>query len=217
MDVAAAIKSFQMFLTIYNLKAAEPEIQEKIGRFPEFWTMTLFSLQTTLFISFGRVFDTTRGSLSIQKLVEIAAQHPPLFSRKLLLARKRFENRIEGDDPQWLLDYVRDAWEPTRADFENLRKELGPYCGEFGKIYDPIRNKIYAHRSKEDETAVYRLFSKTAIGGVQTILRFVHTLLWALQEMAYNGRKPDLGNFTDFDRYVEKLQNETETFLRRLT
>jgi hypothetical protein len=215
-DVRAAITSFQIFLTIYNLKAAEPEIQVKIRSFPEFWSITLFSLQTTFFISFGRVFDTARDSLSIQKLVRIAEQYAPIFSRKFLLARKRFDNRIAGDDPQWLLDYVREAWEPTRADLEDLRKSLDPLFSKFKEIYDPIRNKIYAHRSKEDETVVYELFSKTLIGDVQRILHFVHTLLWALQEMAYNGRKPELQNFSDYDHYLEKLQVETETFLRRL-
>jgi hypothetical protein len=215
-DVAAAIKSHNMYLTIYNLKAAEEQIQGKISRYPEFWTMTLFSLQTTFFISFGRVFDDRADSLSIQKLIDFVSTFPPVFSKPRLLARKRFDHRIVGDDPEWLVEYVRAAWEPERVDLEALRTALRPHRDKFKEIYDPIRNKVYAHRSKEDAAAVYSLFGRTLVGDIELILRFLHTLLWAIQEMACDGRRPDLTNVSDYERYVRDLRAETEAFIRQL-
>jgi len=54
------------------------------------------------------------------------------------------------------------------------------------------------------------------VGEVHEILRFLHTLLWAIQEMANNGRRPDLTDFSDFDRHVRRLNEQTEAFIRNL-
>lgn len=215
-DVGAAVKSNRTYLSIYNLKAADPDIQAKISRFPEFWTTVLYSVQTTFFISFGRLFDSRRDSLSV-KVVEMTIQNPQIFSKPALLGRKRFDCRIVGDDPEWLIDYINKAWEPNHDDLESLLTALAPHCDKFKRVYAPIRHEIYAHRSKKDEEEVYTHFGKTIIGDVEHILRFVHTLLISLQEMVLNGRKPDLTDFTDYDAYVRNLDAEIEGFLRQLT
>jgi hypothetical protein len=215
-DVGAAIKSNCTYLAIYNLKGADEAIQAKISRYPELWTTVLYSLQTTFFIAFGRLFDKSGHALSVTKLVEMTIKNPEIFSRPALLRRKRFDCRIVGEDPEWLTDYIAKAWEPTDDDLKPLLKALAPHCDKFKQVYAPIRHEIYAHRSKKSEEEVYAHFGKTLIGDVEQILRFVHTLLVALRELAANGQKPDLANFADYDAYVQKVVAEVEAFIRQL-
>jgi hypothetical protein len=215
-DVEAAIKSNHAYLTIHNLAVAERSICDKVNRFPEFWTLNAYALQTTFFVAFGRVFDTRHDSLSIQKLVEATIANPAFFSKAALRHRKRESANIQGPDPDWLLEYVRDAWEPTQAELQPIRDALTPHCDKFREIYRPIRHKAFAHRSAEDETAIAALFGRTLIGEVSIILRFLHTVLWAITEMAWNARRPDLTDFHNYEAYVRGLNARTEQFLRYL-
>jgi hypothetical protein len=215
-DVEAAIKSNHAYLTINNLVVGERTIYEKVNRFPEFWTLNSFALQTTFFIVFGRLFDTRADSYSVQKLIEATIGNPAFFSKAALRERKRQASQITGSDPQWLLDYVKNAWEPTTADLESLRTALTPHYQNFKAIYKPIRHKVYAHKSIQDDAAISALFGQTLIGDVAEILRFLHTLLWAINEMAWNARQPNLADFSDYAAYVRNFNSETENFIRQL-
>jgi AbiU2 len=215
-DIAAAVKSNYTYLAILKLKNSEPPIQAKISKFPEFWTTTLFSLQTTFFISFGRLFDKRRHTHSVAKLIEQTIKNRPLFLRPAVRERRRLHSRISGDDPQWLTQFLSKAWEPTAANLESLMSALKPHCDKFGVIYEPIRHKVYAHRSTEDEAAVYSLFSQALIQDVEEILRFLHTLQWVIWELAWNAKRIDLSDFSSFESEVKNIKDETERFIRRL-
>jgi hypothetical protein len=215
-DVEAAIKSNHTYLTIQNLLVSDRAIYDKINKSPEFWTLNTYALQTTFFIAFGRVFDSRNDSLSIQKLVKATIADPAFFSKAALRQRKRQASNIQGSDPDWLVEYVRAAWEPTEADLRPLKDALTPHWDKFRTIYRPIRHKAFAHRSTEDEAAIASLFSRTMIGDVSEILRFLHTVLWAIKEMAWNARRPDLTDFRDYEDYVRNINAKTEEFVRRL-
>jgi hypothetical protein len=215
-DVEAAIKSNHAYLTINNLAVAERKIHQKLNKFPEFWTLNAFALQTTFFIVFGRIFDASADSYSVQKLVEATIANPAFFSKAALRERKRQASNVSGPDPQWLVDYVATAWEPTVADLEPLRIALTPHCEKFRAIYRPIRHKYFAHKGIESDAAIWALFGKTLIGDVAEILRFLHTLLWAINEMAWNARRPDLSDPCDYEGYVNGLNTKTEKFVRQL-
>jgi hypothetical protein len=215
-DVEAAIKSNHAYLTVNNLVVAEREIYEKVNKFPDFWKLNAFALQTTFFIVFGRLFDMRPDSHSVQKLVDATIENPVFFSKAALRERKRQSSNISGPDPEWLVDYVNNAWEPTTADLEPLRTALIPHYQKFKTIYKPIRHKVYAHKSMEDDKAIADLFGRTLIGDVADILRFLHTMLWAITEMAWNAKPPDLADFRDYGAYVNGHNEKTERFIRQL-
>ena len=215
-DIAAAVKSNYTYLTILKIKNSERSIQAKISKYPEFWTTILFSLQTTFFISFGRLFDMRRDTHSVAKFVEATIKNRPLFLKPAVRERKRLDSRISGDDPQWLIEFMSKAWEPTAANLETLRSALKPHCDKFKLIYEPIRHQVYAHRSTEDETTVYSLFRHTLIQDVEEILRFLHTLLWAIWEMAWNAKSIELSDFSNFESEVKRIRDETERFIQHL-
>ena len=160
-DVETAIKSNFTYLTIHRLAAENADIFDKYNRFAEFWMLNAYSLQTTFFVTFGRIFDTRRDVYSVHRVVEDAVANPSLFSKSALRDRKRKASRISGVDPEWLVEYIDNAWEPTRADLETLMVALAPHYAKFKTIYQPIRHQVFAHKSIQDDKAIVALFEKT--------------------------------------------------------
>jgi hypothetical protein len=80
-DVETAIKSNLTYLTVHRLAAENADIFDKYNRFAEFWMVNAYSLQTTFFVTFGRIFDTRRDVYSVQKVVEDTIANPSLFSK----------------------------------------------------------------------------------------------------------------------------------------
>jgi len=214
--VEAAIKANYAYITIHHLAATDRKVLYKYQRFADFWTLNTYALQTTFFIAFGRIFDKRGDCFSIQKLVNFTIADPTLFSKAALRERKRSLSTVHGTDPQWLVDYVNQAWEPSTADLEPLRAELTPHYDKFKLIYRPIRHKYFAHRGTDSQQAIEALFGQTLKTDVEEILRFLHTLLWAIREMAWNARRPDLADVTDYNNYVRDLNSQIERFVMQL-
>jgi hypothetical protein len=51
---------------------------------------------------------------------------------------------------------------------------------------------------------------------VSEILRFLHTLIYAIDQMAINGRPIDFTDFRDYDNWVKKLDKEIAEFIEEL-
>lgn len=212
-DVETAIRSNFTYLTIHRLAAENADIYAKYNRFAEFWVLNAYSLQTTFFVTFGRIFDPRRDAYSVQKVVDATIANPQLFSKTALRERKRKVSKIVGADPDWLVDYINDAWEPSRADLVSLRTALVPHYEKFKTIYQPIRHQVFAHKTIQDDKATAALFEKTLIADVAEILRFLHTLFWAIWEMAWNANPLALSDFRSFHAEVSRVTEKTEEFV----
>jgi hypothetical protein len=81
---------------------------------PTFWITARYSLITTFFVTLGRLFDEDRNAHSIHKLLRATGAHPEYFSREALAERKR--RASGGGEPDWLGNFLKDAWEPDAAD-----------------------------------------------------------------------------------------------------
>ena len=106
-DVETAIESNFTYLTIHRLAAENAGIFDKYNRFAEFWMVNAYSLQTTFFVTFGRICDTRRDVYSVHKVVAQTIANPSFFSRSALRDRKRKASRIAGVDPGWLVECKR--------------------------------------------------------------------------------------------------------------
>jgi hypothetical protein len=217
-DILGAIESHHVYIAIRNLVAKDAEISAKVNRIPSFWHLNAYALQTTFFIAFGRIFDRTSGTWSIEDLVEATIDHPGFFSRETLRKRRREMGGVpEGDpDPDGLAEYLGNAWEPTRKDLEVLRTSLVPHSEKFKQIYQPIRHGYFAHRARVSRADVEEWFGKALVGDINEILRFLYTVVGAIKQMALDGKLLDLTNFRDYDRYVGELKMETEALLRSI-
>jgi hypothetical protein len=215
-DVEVAVACNNTYLTINRLAAADREINEKYQRSASFWRVNTYALQTTFFIAFGRIFDNHRDTFSISKLVEATIANPAIFSKDALRERKRRSSKIVGADPKWLTDFIDQASEPTVDQLRSLEEALKPHVEKFVAIYQPIRHKYFAHRGTESQQVIELLFGKTLKTEVAEIFGFLHTLLWAINEMAWNGKKPYLADFRDYEREVTNLNGKIEEFIRSL-
>jgi hypothetical protein len=178
--------------------------------------LTTYSLQTTFFIAFGRVFDARADSFSVDDLVEATIEHPGFFSKTEVRRKKRESSMIFGEqpDPEWLVTYMDNKVDLTRKNLETLRAALRPHAEKFKQIYEPIRHKFFAHRGRASDEAIGALFGRTLIGDVSEILRFLHTLTWAIQDMVSNGNTPDLTNFSDYHSYVTDVTSQVESVVK---
>jgi hypothetical protein len=145
------------------------------------------------------LINTTLGNLS-------------LFSAAALRSRKT----KGGSDPDWLEDFVAEAWTPTSTkDLRHLKVALAPHTRRFEKVYRPIRHAIYAHTLMSNDQAGTQLFGETRRDEVARILDFLHDLIGTVRNLYDNGRKPKLGK-RDFTEYNERIRNGAATVLRKL-
>jgi hypothetical protein len=124
-DVEGVIASITAYIKFHNLSAADIKVLEKVNRTPDFWRLNAYALETTFFVSLGRVFDKRNDAWTIQDLVENTIERPGFFSKAGLRERRRAQG-VDGKDPDWLEESMSRAWEPRRNDLEVLRNELLP-------------------------------------------------------------------------------------------
>ena len=97
-----------------------------------------------------------------------------------------------------------------------LKKALAPHKAKFDEIYRPIRHQI-AHIIFKDEESVAALYRRTLKTDLDEILCFLHNLIRAIWELAFNARRPDLiGDKHGYARRVDEISRDTETLLRSL-
>jgi hypothetical protein len=160
-DVEVAIKSNSAYWKINSLALADNKVLATYNRHAHFWKLNTYALQTTFFMAFDRIFDDRRDCFSVQKLIDATIKNPAFFSKTALRARKRQISHITGADPQWLVDDVNAAWEPTTADLQTRKAALAPHHQQFKAIYQPIRHTHFAHRGAASDEAIFALFGKT--------------------------------------------------------
>jgi hypothetical protein len=214
-NVNAAMVSCYTHRAINDTAVADRKIYQRLNRQPDFWRATSFSLQNSLFIVLARILDSDPKLHSIYQVLNATSAHPEFFSKAALRKRKL---SIPGTapNPPWLDEYVQNAWEPTVQDLRTLKKALAPHKAKFDEIYKPIRNQI-AHIIFRDEHSIESLYSRTLNTDVDDILCFLHSLVHAIWEMAYNALEPKLtGDHYGYAARVAAITKETEELLREL-
>jgi hypothetical protein len=192
-NVNAAMVSCYTHRALTHAAASEPKILAKVNQHGEYWRITFFSLQSALFIVLSRILDHDDRVHSIHHLLNATTAHPEFFSKDALRARKL---RTLGNEPNppWLNEYVQAAWEPNTQDLRALKKALAPHKAKFDALY-----------------------SKTLKTDIDELLRFLHSLVHAIQDLAWNGRKPDLtGNDYGYAGRVREISSQAEAILHAL-
>jgi len=217
-DVEAAIKCSGIYLTINRLAVADYDTAMRFNGHAEFWNVTKHGLQIGMFMAIGRAFDQRRDAYTIEDVVDQTIEHPGFFSKSALRERKREVSKIFGDqeDPPWLVEYIRDAWEPTRKELEALRTALEPHVLKFREVYEPIRNQYFAHRGRASQDVIDELFSKTAISEVADMLRFAYGLIGGIQQMANNATPPGKWSDGGYHRLFRVHEEKTESLVKSL-
>ncbi len=219
-DAVAAIGCSSTYQTIHRLGADDREIAQKYNQNAAFWNATTHALQTALFMALGRMFDQTKNTYTIEDVVEQTIEHPGFFTKAELRKRKRESLRLFGNapDPEWMPGYLENVVEPNRGSLAILKSELQPHVDKFVTIYEPIRNRYFAHRGKDSEQAIRELFEKTTKAEVAQILRFSYGVIMGIQDMADNGTLP--GKWTSnksYDVLSREFEDSAEALVSSLT
>ena len=187
-EAEAATQFFYAYLTIHAVAAEQQPVYRLLNRTALFWNTALGALQTATFIALGRILDQSSAH-NVDRVLKIAQKHPHIFSTLALGVRKQGNARTP---PEWLPEYLRDAYVPKAGDFRRLRAHVRKRRKTYDEKYRDLRSKVFAHKELTEPTAVSALFAKTNVRELQRLLVFFSALHEALWQLFFNGRKPTL-------------------------
>lgn len=184
-EAEAGTQFFYADLAVHAVAADRKAVYELLNQTPLFWNTCLAALQTATFIALGHIFD--QGSdHNLDKLLRIAQDNSEIFS-KAALGRRRQGN--ESEKPEWLEEFLRNAYEPTPKDFRRIRAYIRKRRKIYETNYRDLRHKVYTHKAMSDAESA-ALFAKTNIRELQHVFAFLGSLHEALWQLFFNGRRP---------------------------
>jgi hypothetical protein len=211
-EVEDAIAIYQTHEEINRLALENENILLALNKDALFWKVQSYSLQTSLIIILGRIFDTGVDVHSVHKIIAATICHLEFFSKDALAERKR----ASGLTPFDLENYMSNAWVPNgSAELEHLRNSLSTHTKQYREVYLPIRNNVYAHRLMYDAEAVSGLFAATSRTEIGSILDFLHDLMDAIEQLYLNGTKPEL-SIRHYDLHNQKVRDGVRNVLGRI-
>jgi len=176
------------YLAVHAVAYDNESVHSLLNTAPLFWNTCLGALQTAAFIALGRVFDQ-QSRHNVDAVLRLAQDNPQIFSKESL-AQRKYDGK--GERPDWLDDYLKNAYEPTAADFRRLRAHVNRRRKIYEAKYRDVRHKYFAHKAVSDPAETAVLFSKGSNQELQQLFVFLGSLYHALWELFYNGHKPIL-------------------------
>ncbi|MCU8120428.1 hypothetical protein M2H59_21635 [Vibrio vulnificus] len=212
-EVAILTKAHFTWKYINSVAFEDKDVIAAMNRTPSSWNIFLHSLQTTTFISLGRIFDTSGKSFSIHKLARFCSKNIHEFDRQNLKSRK-MEGRVE--EPDWLEGYLNSAYYPNQGDINRLKKHIETNKRIYQSNYKPIRNKMMAHKDFSKIGKGDELFGKTNITELEGVISFCNQVKLCIQEQYHNGRKIEISKDPIFDAHDILAKKEVGELLKNL-
>jgi hypothetical protein len=184
-EVAQSAQFLYAYLSIHAL-GADQDIRRGLNAAALFWNTILGALQTSIFITLGRVFDANNQHGPVA-LVRTLRRAQTAFSRASLKARKE---KIFGNDSAGLEEYLADIFVPGEKEFGRLDRLADGYTQQFNStVYRELRSKVFAHKVYTDNEKVADLFSETNIDDLQRMANFLYRLHDAVRNAYDNGAR----------------------------
>jgi hypothetical protein len=186
-EVETALRVF------YAYKSANELLSQGTNLFyknPHFWMIFVGSVQRTLFISLGRLYDPGNDAFTFRKFIKGCKDNIKEFGRNYVEKRKIESLRRQGElgRPEWLDGFLNNACYAELEDIDRLATLARPYNRRMKGLYLQIRNKVFAHAILQDEAALDMLADATftEIENALTALWSIYDQVW---KMAYNGKR----------------------------
>jgi hypothetical protein len=211
-EVNIAVWSFYAWKNINSLGAEKKEIRRALNANATSWNIIAHSLQTTFFSALGRIFDRDNRSLTLGSFLRNCRAELGQFSRLALEARRL--QTLHGVRPDWLTDFVSQAFEPTVTDFDTLVQATVAHEQIYRNNYEPIRHKVVAHNDQATIGSKDTLFANTNIGEVEHLLEFLYQVNRVVEEWYLNGRQTNLADHTLTEG--TQVRQDLERLLNRL-
>ena len=187
-EVETAIRVFYAYETMSKL-LSEQQYVDLVNKNVYFWKIFLSSVQTKLFIALGRLYDDSNDAFSFHKFVKACRKNIKDFSYESLEKRK-----LEGSStrPEWLDDYLRDAYFAKIEDIDALSRLARPFNKKMKGLYKEIRSKVFAHAIHTDVIVISNLFGGTNFKEIDGALTTLWSIYWQVWQLYHNGLHPTL-------------------------
>lgn len=178
---------FFSYVSLRGIAASNSDVLKSMNAATLFWVTVESAMLLATFIALGRIFDQSSDH-NLDRLIGVATKQIATFSREALAARKRAAG-LSTDEAEL---FVRDAFEPSAADFKSLRKEIGEKRKIYETRYRDVRRKVFAHNEVADISEVNALLKGTTVDETKALFAFLDALEKALFHLLHDGRKPTL-------------------------
>lgn len=185
-ESATAAQYIYAEMAIQHAASKSKKLLNRLNNTPTFWLSCRAALQSSAYISLGRIFDAT-SKYNVTALIDAMERNLDLFQRQGLASRKRNGSTV---DPPWLPEYLEKTHYPTIKDVNRLRAMVEKYRVIYERAVKPARNKYLAHREKEEHAEVKALFARGTVRELWRLTTFLHQLYEVLWEQLHNGRRP---------------------------
>lgn len=175
-------------MAVQHAASKSKKLLNRLNWTPRFWITHSAATQAAAYLSIARVFDRS-SAYNIDALLNTFEASLSLFSLEALAERKRDG---QTKNPEWLAEYLKDAYFPTQKDVDRLRSRVAKQRLIYERAIEPARHKYIAHRVKVDQNEVRALFGAGKVKELCRMVTFLYALYQALSQQYLNGRKPIL-------------------------
>lgn len=186
-EVVLALKFLYTELAIHNIASKDKEVLKALNRSPTFWNGILSALQSSTFITLGRIFDAN-GKNSINTLLRTTQQNIDIFTKDAFT--KRWEkNGDRSKIDHWLPEYLKKVYVPKDKDLVEFSKFIEKQKNTYKDIYKPVRTH-FGHRIHNKNEDIKIIFDKIKVNELEKFcvrLNGIHEALWQLY---HNGSGP---------------------------
>jgi hypothetical protein len=185
-EVETAIRTFYAFDKVMQLMSEQYYV-DLFNKNLYFWKITISALQTKMFIALGRLYDDSNDAFSFHSFMKICRENISEFNRDNFEKRRQKEFT---ERPDWLDDYLKDAYFADIDDIHELSKLAQPHNKRMKGLYKEIRSKVFAHAIHTDESVISNLFMGTKYEEIENALKALWSIYNQIWQMYHNAREP---------------------------
>ncbi len=211
-NIDEAIGAFFVLDNIMQKAIAEEVFLVKLNHNIYFWNNIIYSLQSSYFMSLGRIFDQRRDTFSINVFLNKCTENFYQFSKTELRKRKatHITNSVE------LQEYIDNTYEPTLEDFRKIKNIVNDFGKVYRNDYKDIRHLIFAHTKLIEKSELKNLFLNTSKNKLEEIFITLKYLMTGLFGLYHNGQKIEIPNNINRNdiTVLSKIKEESNNVLK---
>ena len=211
-EVSTATWAFYVWKHVNVIGSSDYTVRQALNLNAATWNVITHSLQTTFFITIGRIFDINGDAFSVHALLRFCIDNIEQFDARHIRDRKVADQN--GFEPNWLDGYIEKAYEAKEEDFQRLKGEVAKHQKRYEEIYRPIRNKVMAHKEIASLSNVTEIFGRTNIAEIQGFLSLFGQIESVVFDLMYNGKLREIGDYELNEEQV--MEKDTVSLLDRI-
>lgn len=187
-EIETTIRAFYALRCLNELFREQKNVDEA-NKNVYFWKIFESSVLTKCFIGIRRLLENQSDTFCFQNFINNCKTNIEKFSLKELEQRKLNGAAVR---PDYLDDYIKDAYQPEHNDFDLLAKFVKTNINRKKQHYLEIGSGIFAHAIHTDTITINAILSKIEFDEIENMLNSIWCVYQAVWSMYENGHKPTL-------------------------